>query len=214
MENRQRQNERLEGGDQDVGKETEKRAKRQRPSWMVVQHAGRSSKMRFDEFMPIVGVMKSVWTRKEFLPDEFAVKTWYGFLKDLPAEHVRMAVEKLAMTKENYPPTIAEIRRTIVDAQTEDNTWADGWESVQNAVRRYGYMNEQEALASMDEITRKSVKCLGWKAICCSNTDEQTAFRANFRMIYTGIQNKEKDIAKLSADMRNAICNIRTELLY
>lgn len=170
--------------------------------------------MRFEEFAPIVGVMKSVWTRREFLPDEFAVNTWYGFLKDLPVEHVRMAVEKLALTKEDYPPTIAEIRRVIVDVQSDDSTWADGWESVLNAVRKYGYLNEAEALASMDEITRKSVQCLGWKAICYSSVDEQTSLRANFRMIYTGIQNKERDLAKLSADMRQAIGNIKTKLLY
>ena len=124
---------------------------------MAAQYAGRSSRMRFEEFVPIVGIMKSVWTRREFLPDEFAVKTWYGFLKDLPTEHVKMAVEKLALTKEDYPPTIAEIRRVIVEVQSDDNTWSDGWENVLQAVRRFGYINEKAALDSMDEMTRQTV---------------------------------------------------------
>lgn len=166
--------------------------------------------MRFEEFVPIVGIMKSVWTRREFLPDEFAVKTWYGFLKDLPTEHVKMAVEKLALTKEDYPPTIAEIRRVIVEVQSNDNTWADGWENVLQAVRRFGYINEKAALDSMDEMTRQTVQRLGWKVICCSELEEQTALRANFRMIYTEIQNKEKDRARLSGDLQQSIEKIKS----
>lgn len=164
--------------------------------------------MKFEEFIAIVGTMKSVWTRPEFLPDEYAVKTWYALLEDLPVEYVKAAVHKLAQTN-NFPPTVAEIRGGIVDMQTGDTSWSDGWESARTAVRRFGYMNEAEALESMDEITRAAVKRLGYQIICQSEQDEQVALRANFRMIYTEIKERAKDDAQLSDELKALIGHMK-----
>lgn len=47
----------------------------------------------------------------------------------------------------------------------------------------------------MDAITRECVKRLGWKDLCMS--ENQTADRANFRMIYEQVQRKKVEAAAL-----------------
>ena len=66
-------------------------------------------------------------------------------------------------------------------------------------------MNEAEALESMDELTRQTVNRIGWQNICQSELDEQTAIRANFRMMYEQSQGKERENAQLPAELKQRI---------
>ena len=58
------------------------------------------------------------------------------------------------------------------------------------AVSRFGMYNQAEALESLDELTRKCTKRLGFGNICTS--ENITADRANFRMIYEQEANRKK----------------------
>lgn len=138
--------------------------------------------------MKNVKLMKSIWSKKDFLGDEYSIKVWYKLLQDLTFEQLAAAIEKYAMTN-TFPPSIAELRGQVVDIQSDRVDWADGWEEVLTAIRRYGYTDEKGALESMSPLTRETVKRLGWKQICQSDLDELMAIRANFRMIY---QQKEE----------------------
>ena len=69
------------------------------------------------------------------------------------------------------------------------------------AIRRYGYMQEPEALGILDEITRKCVKRIGYQNICMS--ENITADRANFRMIYEQEENRVRQNNQLPAMLRN-----------
>lgn len=162
--------------------------------------------MKYDEFVTLVKVMKSIWTKPDFLPDKESVNVWYALLKDLPYEQVKMAVQKYAITNK-WSPTVADIREQVVGINDTSTDWGDAWGNVLKAVSRFGYMNEAEALDSMDELTRRCVKSLGWQTICQSELDEQTAIRANFRMMYESAQGRARDDAKLPTELKTAIEN-------
>ena len=62
---------------------------------------------------------------------------------------------------------------------------------------------------SMDEITRKTVKRLGWKELC--ESENQMQDRANFRMIYEQEAQDRNEVAALPAELRSEIQKLRGE---
>lgn len=163
--------------------------------------------MQFDEFKKLAKGMKSIWTKKDFLPDKYALEIWYGLLKDLPYEQASLAVTRYAATS-NWPPTPADIRRQVVMINDESTDWGEAWGTVLRAIGRFGMYREAEAMDSLDELTRDTIRRLGWKQICTSDQDELTAIRANFRMIYEQSQDKAKETAQLPDSVKKAIARI------
>ena len=138
--------------------------------------------MTKDEFKILCKGMKAVYTQSTFLPDADAFKVWYSLLQDLDYTIAQAAIQKYMLINE-FPPTIADIRKNAVSVQAGDKkTWSEGWEEVMKAIGNFGSYREEEALESMSEITRKAVKKLGFRNICLS--ENITADRANFRTIY------------------------------
>ena len=160
--------------------------------------------MLYDEFIKLAKGMKSIWTKQDFLPDKEAIAMWYSLLKDLPYESASVAIQKYAMTHK-FPPTPADIREQVVSIGDESVDWGEAWGNVLKAVSKYGYMNESDALGSMDELTRTIVQRIGWQNICQSDIDEQTAIRANFRMMYEQSQGKERENAQLPTELKEKI---------
>lgn len=158
--------------------------------------------MRFDEFKNLVKGMKSVYTSPNFLPDGDAIKIWYQLLQDMSYEQLNVAIQKHMLTN-RFPPTIAELREAAVSCTMELKDWSDGWEQARQVIRKYGYYQQSEAFASMDDITRKVVKRLGWKELCMSENPMQD--RANFRMVYEQEQKRVKERAVLPVGLQSQI---------
>ncbi len=155
--------------------------------------------MNFDEFKRLVKGMKAVYTSQSFLPDANSVRIWYELLKDMPYEIANVSIQK-HMATNKFPPTVAEIRSGAAEMTSKPRDWSDGWESFRKAVGRFGYYRREEAFASMDEVTRKVVKRLGWKELCMSENIMQD--RANFRMVYEQEQNRATERAMLPEGLR------------
>lgn len=135
------------------------------------------------DFGKLVIAIRGAYRDKDFLKDSVSMEMWYECLKDIPYE-VAVAAVQMHMMTSKWTPTISELREKVVDVQADKTDWSDGWEEVQRAIRRHGYVDEKGALESMSPMTREVVKRLGWRQICSSETDELMAIRANFRMIY------------------------------
>lgn len=148
------------------------------------------------DFGRLVAVIRGVYQDKEFLAEREAAEIWYEMLKDIPYEQARAAVVKHSMTN-RWVPKIADIREQVVDIQTDKADWADGWEQVMTAVRRFGYTNEKAALESLHPMAREAAKRLGWQQICMTDADQLMTTRANFRMIYEKKSEQEKESAQL-----------------
>ena len=164
--------------------------------------------MVIGEFQKLAKAIQAYYPKQEYFKDNESLMLWYEELKDIDYTVATIALRKHIRTSK-FPVTIADIIGNAVDVQSSDNTWSDGWEIVLKAVRMYGYAQEKAALESMDEITRTAVKRLGWQTLCKSEINELTAIRANFRMIYTEIKDKEIADAKLSVELKKAIDHMK-----
>lgn len=159
--------------------------------------------MTFEEWKTLAKGMRALYTSQNFLPDGESVKTWYMMVRDLPYEAANVAVQKYAATN-RFPPTVADIREQAAEITSgRQSDWGEGWEKTMKAIRKYGYTNPEGALASLDEITRKTVERLGWKELCAS--ENAMADRANFRMVYEQLQQEGRKDAQLPPGIREAL---------
>lgn len=146
--------------------------------------------MTKEEFSKLAMAIKTYFPRDYVLPNKEALRLWYAELSDLDFNLASLALRKYVNT-EKFPPTIADIRRLATECvQGESEDWGKGWEQTVKAIHHFGYYREQEALDSFSEITRKTVMRLGFKQLCMS--ENLMNDRANFRMIYEQLSNREK----------------------
>lgn len=163
--------------------------------------------MTKDEFKILCKGMKAVYPQPTFLPDAYAFKVWYSLLQDLYYTIAQAAIQKYMLINE-FPPTIADIRKNAVSVQAGDKkTWSEGWEEVMKAIGNFGSYREEEALESMSEITRKAVKKLGFRNICLS--ENITADRANFRTIYEQMAENEYTAKQIPLNLSKLIESIQ-----
>ena len=133
------------------------------------------------------------------------MELWYNQLKDIPYKIAETTLNKWVAI-EKWSPSISDIRKLaneLVNGAIRD--WGDGWEQVEKAIRRYGMHREGEALESLDELTRQTVKRLGFKSLCLS--ENQQADRANFRMIYEQLADRKEKDSQIPESIKIAMQN-------
>lgn len=156
--------------------------------------------MTFEEWKRIVKGLKSVYTRDTYLPDADSVKIFYSLLKDLPYDLLSVTVQKWMMVN-RFPPTVAELRGAAAEISGGKIVdWGYGWEQVLRAIRRFGYTGQKEALESMDEITRETVRRLGYQELCIS--ENIATDRANFRMVYEQVARRYEEDDKVAESVK------------
>ena len=159
--------------------------------------------MTRDEFKVLTKGMKAVYAQPTFIPDADAFNIWYELLQDLSYPEASMAIKK-HMQSSKFPPTIADIRKnaaTLIHGDIRD--WSAGWEDTCRMIRKYGSYNPDKALNELDPLTRTVVERMGFRELCLS--ENPTADRANFRLIYENEANRHREAAKLSANVRDAL---------
>lgn len=69
-----------------------------------------------------------------------------------------------------YPPKIADIENRIHEIKNfkYEKSAAEAWGEVMEAIHKYGYYGEDEAMDSFDDKTKIIVKALGWQELCDS----------------------------------------------
>lgn len=162
--------------------------------------------MTFDEFKVLAKGLKCAYTSPNFLPDEYSIKVWYKFIGDLPCDLATACIEKYIATHA-FPPTIADIRQSVAEMMVGTTDWSESWKQVMRFISLYGLPNEAKAYETMDDITREAVKRLGWKNLCMSQN--QTADRANYRMVYEAVINERKSNMALPENLRLKLLNIK-----
>ena len=158
------------------------------------------------DFSIFASALKTYYPREKLLPNEPAMELWYNQLKDLDYKVAELTLNKWVAT-EKWSPSIADIRALASEIMLGDTPdWGKGWEQVENAIKTYGSYRQAEALESMDDITRDTVKRLGFYNLCIS--ENQTADRANFRMIYEQIAERKKRDKQIPESLRLTIQNM------
>jgi hypothetical protein len=148
------------------------------------------------EFAIIWTTLKTAFSRFKFLERAEEAEIWRQMLSDIPYDILITAVREYILTGK-FPPTIADIRETALKLIKPEKDWLDAWGTVEKAIRRYGYMQGDKALASMDEDTAAVVARFGWVSICM--TENIDVIRGQFRMAFESQQKaaRSKDLVDI-----------------
>ena len=158
------------------------------------------------EFATLAMALKTYYPRENILPNEQAMELWYAQLQDIPYQVAEAGLQKW-VSLNKWSPSIADIREMssgIVTGGVPD--WGEAWEEVCRAVSRFGSYNPQEALESLSPLARKATERIGFMNICMS--ENPSADRANFRMIYETLEKREKENAQLPAHVKEIISSL------
>lgn len=148
------------------------------------------------EFAQIVLAIHDYYPKDDPLTTDHARRLWFERLMDLDYKAAQVAVNKWAETKK-WPPTIADIRESVTDVVgSRPPDWGSEWEKAHKLAGSLGFYRKEEALAQLNEAGRRAVNCIGWKSMC--HDEDQTANRANFRIIYEAEAKKINERAQLS----------------
>lgn len=159
------------------------------------------------EFALFASALKTYYPKENLLPNDQAMELWYRQLKDIPYQIAELTLNKWVATNK-WSPSIADIREQAAAVKVgEKPLWSDGWEEVLRAISKFGSYRESEALQSMTETTRQAVKRLGFRNICLS--ENIAADRANFRMIFEQITERQHKEKQLSVNLTNLIEAVR-----
>lgn len=164
--------------------------------------------MTRDEFKILAKGMKAVYTQPTFLPDADAFNVWYSLLQDLDYMVAQAAIQKYMLTNK-FQPTIADIRTLAAEITNGDiPDWGSGWQQVCDAMKKYGREYPKSAYKSMHPIVAEAAQQMGaWWDLCTSNNIDTD--RANFRMIYEQIVNRENTAKQLPVRLSNLIEQVR-----
>ena len=163
--------------------------------------------MKRDEFANFAMALRTYYPRENLLPNNEAMELWYRQLQDIPFKVAEAALNKwVALNK--WSPSIAEIREQSAGLKRggELQNWGDGWQKVLLAVRRYGMYNVEQAMESLDDLSRKCVENIGFINICRS--ENISVERANFRMLYETYIERQKQDAQLPDSIKTLIAQI------
>lgn len=163
------------------------------------------------EFSIFVAALKTFYPREQLLPNQQAMGLWFQMLGDIPYQVAEAALQKWVATNK-FSPTIAEIRELASSIQHGDvPDWGDAWQNVREAVQRYGWYRQEEAMASLDEITRECVRRIGFERLC--HSEEPALERANFRMVYETMAQRRKTQEQLPTGLATLIGQIKESLM-
>lgn len=158
--------------------------------------------MNKKEFALIIAALKSNY-RNFGVETKEQMNFWYDMLKDIEYSVLELAVKKL-ICEMVYPPTIADIRKSVAETiQAPVLDAATAWGEVRDAIRRYGFYRKEEALKSLSFLTRKVVQGIGWQELCLS--ENQMADRAHFIKMFESIAQREKQERMLAVPLREDI---------
>lgn len=160
------------------------------------------SRKKFAELM--AGISSS--TNKKFTDAE--TEFWYTSFSDLPAEFVEQAFTCFVLAGDDWP-TIAKIRKLAGSAMHgECLTFGEAFDRMLSAVRHYGRYDVPTARKSLDDLTWRTVQSLGgWEAVCETPTNQLSTLRAQFRMVYESLRDREERHRALPEAVRPRIEN-------
>ena len=162
--------------------------------------------MTTSEFSRWAMALKTYFPRDNLLPTKEAMELWYLELRDIPFE-VALAMLRKWVDTQKWPPTIAEVREACAEITGGKlPEWDDGWAEVQRAIAKHGYIDTENALASMSPTTRDAVEKIGWRAICLSENPD--TMRAQFRQVYTICQTRQIQDRQITPELKEKITGL------
>jgi len=131
---------------------------------------------------------------------------WEKALADIPYEVAEKALIKVLSTSKFFP-TVSEIREAAVDLTRPRKMDAiEAWELIVQAVRKYGFYREEEALNSLPDDVAEMARRFTWRELCLNENPD--TLRAQFRMAWETQSKRENELRALPQDIRETIYSL------
>lgn len=125
---------------------------------------------------------------------------WEKALADIPYEVAEKAIIKVLATSKFFP-TIAEIREAtaqITQPRTIDAM--EAWGLIIEAIRKFGYTRQKEAMEFLPSDVGEMVKRFTWWELCMSENPD--TLRAQFRMAWETQSKRTNELKAIPTDIR------------
>ena len=154
--------------------------------------------MEINDFTRLMQYLASAYNTQL---NEDTLAVWYDFFKKYDKETFKNGILQTINKCKHYP-SIAELKE-IIAIQTTPQVGLSGdseWEKVIESVRRYGYNQEDKALASLEPITRNIVKRIGFYEICMADENRKYNLRSTFLKSF---ENEKKELIEYKTAIKN-----------
>lgn len=147
-------------------------------------------------FAKIMAGLRAAYPRFKLAETVESLELWHKKLQGYDYEILSTAVSHWIDT-EKFPPSIADIKGLCEPKESplEESDWGTSWEYALKSVQHYGYYRQSEAMEYLKEhdfMAYKVLRRLGYQTVCLS--EDITRERANFRMMFESIENRNKRI--------------------
>lgn len=143
--------------------------------------------MRIEDFTILYNYLCEAYAKTT---SDSQLMIWYDFFKEYDAETFKNAIIQY-INENKFFPSISDIK-TIITKQT--NTEAglkadEEYEKVIDAIREYGWCNEEKALETLNPLTRNIVERIGYQDMCQADIQRKYVLRSAFIKAFESEQN-------------------------
>lgn len=153
---------------------------------------------------------------KDFEPEdfEFQITLWHRALAEVPSGESLAIFEYWANTQK-WPPTLAEFKELAAKAKNPAAFLSaeKAWETVDYAVRKYGWCNQEHAFKSLKPNVIRAIKSLGgWQKVCQTPVGQEWDFlKKNFKLAFDEWQEEVQDQALLPENLLARLQEMATQ---
>ena len=160
-----------------------------------------------EELLPILKVLKSVYTDPKFIPDGYAAETWFTVLHSFDINEVKAAVQEY-LSSGHYAPVPADIVQLINKRARRNSLDAQGIEplSAWNTVRKSARVYEDTAVEMYEKLPGIIQKVIGSPAylvsLGCMSIDQIEVEKSHFLRSYEAALKENKIISSLPKSLQ------------
>lgn len=140
---------------------------------------------------------------------EQKLNVWYEFFDNESDTDFRKAILRYVSTN-RFMPSISDLKEEIARMKNPSLQLdpEEQWETVKDAIRRYGYYNAKEAMESFHPFTQIVVRHMGGFRQICTMTDDGWP-RKNFIKAWNDIQSASKNTMVMDRKVLTDAENVR-----
>lgn len=147
--------------------------------------------MKFETFEKMITIFQKTFSNFRFNPeDEEQIDLWYNELAYMEDIKAVLAAKKVISTCEFI--TIKNIKQAYADIDSPMKVEnEEGWGLVERAIRNFGYMRADEAIASLPVQVQKAVEFMGgFQSIC--EAEKKEVVRGQFTKAMAAVNERTK----------------------
>ena len=173
------------------------------------------NKLTIEEFRNLIGGLQAMYTRDNFIPNEYTFNLWYMTLRDISYSVLYKACQNYIMTN-RFPPTVADIRQLAFEMTAQpENLSSQAWDQLLRALRDAYAPNSEQVWDRLPEITKSIVG--GYATFRAWGNTELSALESVQRPLfikrYEEMQSRTRREAAIPAPVRKPLPSLKTDEL-